>query len=324
MAGKVEEIQLLFSADSEADFVTRRFRQFNDQREVWKAESLEIRNYVYATDNSESRGEGTYQWANTTHVPKLAQIYDNLKSNYMSALFPNDDWLQWLAGDREAATQEKRKAILSYMQNKLRESKFYTTCAQLIDDYILYGNAIADVEYVKEETVDELTGETIPGYIGPKATRISPYDIVFNPLAPDFGSSPKITRYVVNLGELELMALEQPEDAGWIEDNIKTLSDNRHRSMNYSTNDFEKIEALQIDGFGNFYDYLTSGYMELLEFEGDYFNPETGELETNMVITIADGYKVVRKVKNPSCSVSQLSNTQAGGNAPTTYGQCLH
>ena len=43
---------------------------------------------------------------------------------------------------------------------------------------------------------DEETGEVVPGYIGPKAVRIAPRDIVFNPLATTFKDSWNITRSV--------------------------------------------------------------------------------------------------------------------------------
>ncbi len=293
------QLQNLSEPEALAKEIVERYDSYNSQRKPWKDESLEIRNYVFATDNA-SIGGRALPWSNTTHVPKITQIYDNLKSNYISALFPNDDWLNWLAGDQEAANLSKRKAILSYMQNKLRESNFRSTVGQLLDDYVLYGNAFADVEFVKEATTDPNTGETIPGYIGPRVLRLSPYDIVMNPLAKDFSSSIKITRSVVSLGELKGMILQSPDNQGWAKETLSKLDNIRHEASVTSADDFEVVEGLQVDGFGSFYEYLNSGYVELITMEGDMYDMQTGKLEQNMIITVADRVEVVRRMQNPS------------------------
>jgi hypothetical protein len=61
-----------------------------------------------------------------------------------------------------------------------------------------------------------------------------------------------------------------------------------------------KALALQIDGFGNFSDYLQSGYVELLEFEGSISNKDTGEFLQNVLITVSDRSRVLRVVPMPS------------------------
>ena len=74
----------------------------------------------------------------------------------------------------------------------------------MIDDFILYGNCFATVEFTSE--YNQVEEEYIPGYIGPKVRRISPYDIVFDPTASNFEDSPKIIRTLTSLGELKSMA----------------------------------------------------------------------------------------------------------------------
>ena len=68
----------------------------------------------------------------------------------------------------------------------------------------------------------------------------------------------------------------------------------------YSTEDFEKACGYSIDGFGNLKEYYQSPYVEILEFEGDIHDPETGELLRNHVVTIIDRSYVVRKQPIPS------------------------
>ena len=87
-------------------------------------------------------------WKNTTTLPKLTQIRDNLHSNYKAALFPNDKWLSWQAYTKDAAKLDKARTITSYMENKTRESNFETECSKLILDYIDYGNCFATTHIV--------------------------------------------------------------------------------------------------------------------------------------------------------------------------------
>ena len=51
-----------------------------------------MRNFLFATDTSKT-SVGGLPWKNSTTLPKLTQIRDNLHANYMSAVFPNDNWL---------------------------------------------------------------------------------------------------------------------------------------------------------------------------------------------------------------------------------------
>src|SRR5690606_2146080 len=105
------------------------------------------------------------------------QIRDNLHSNYMSALFPNDKWLSWQAYTKDAAKADIARTITSYMENKTRESNFVTEVSKLIYDYIDYGNAFAMASY-ERRTFDKEDQDQVAQYIGPRIIRISPEDIV--------------------------------------------------------------------------------------------------------------------------------------------------
>ena len=93
MSNKPLEIAVKFGQDNEAKYIAHTWHTYNSQRrekiELWK----EIRNYVFATDTRTTSNQ-TLPWKNSTTLPKLCQIRDNLHSNYVSALFPNDEWLR--------------------------------------------------------------------------------------------------------------------------------------------------------------------------------------------------------------------------------------
>jgi hypothetical protein len=82
---------------------------------------------------------------------------------------------------------------------------------KVILDYIDYGNCFTTVEWI-DERVQTPDGRTQMGYIGPAIRRISPLDIVFNPTAENFLSSPKIVRSIISLGELKDMLEKMSND----------------------------------------------------------------------------------------------------------------
>lgn len=297
MAGTTLEITSMFGQDNKSKYIANTWHNWNTQRfpkiDSWK----ELRNYIFATDTTTTTNS-TLPWKNSTTLPKLCQIRDNLHSNYISALFPNDDWLRWEAYSKNDATKEKSKAIEAYMANKTRESHFRTEMSKLLYDYIDYGNAFATVDFEASYVLDAV-GEKVPNYIGPRVRRISPLDIVFNPLADRFVDSPKIVRSLRNVGELKKMAQNEPGNAYLNEALIKRAE--MCSKMNaYGLEEGSKAEGINIDGFGNYWEYLQSGYVEFLEFYGDIYNQTTGELEVGRIITVIDRMYVIRDEAFPT------------------------
>lgn len=296
MSVKVAELSVLFNQDNEAAWVSNLWDKFNQQRagkiEEWK----ELRNYIFATDTSTTTNS-SLPWKNTTTIPKLCQIRDNLHSNYVSALFPNDNFVKWEAHSQEAATKKKSQAIEQYIANKARLSNLKTTYSKLLYDYIDYGNAFVTTSYVNE--YKELpNGERVTSFMGPKSYRISPLDIVFNPLADSFEDTFKIVRSIKTLGELKKLAMDEPDNAFWgsVMERRQHL---RTRLGGYSKEDFDKAVGYQADGFGNMYEYYMGDYVEILEFFGD-FHTKDGVLETNKVLTVVDRSYTARVDDIPS------------------------
>lgn len=285
MSKVVAEIQETFAQDGPAGFVSHFWDKFNMQRQEKVNEWLELRNYVFATDTS-STSNASLPWKNSTTLPKLCQIRDNLHSNYLSSLFPNDNWLTWKGYSQQDSTKDKARAIQAYMANKAREGRSRTEFSRLLYDYIDYGNAFATVSF-ETSYKENSEGERIPEYIGPRVHRISPLDIVFNPLASNFQDTFKIVRSVKTLGELLKLAETDPEQGYW-EDVVRRRQELTRRLGGYSVEDFNKAVGYQVDGFGSLYEYFQSDYVEILTFYGDYHDQETGELHTNKILTVVD------------------------------------
>lgn len=290
-------ISATFGRDAEAKFIANTWSTYHTQRkekiDLWK----ELRNYIFATDTTTTTNK-SLPWKNSTTLPKLCQIRDNLHSNYISALFPNDEWLKWEAYSQSDAAKKKVKAIESYMSNKTRISNFRQEISKLLYDYIDYGNSFVTIDF-EASYKEDINGNKSPNYVGPKIHRISPLDIVFNPLSTEFQKSFKIVRSIKTIGELVTMSMDNPDNQ-WL---TKALENRRRLSAGagtYSMEEAEKADGFMLDGFGNYFEYLQSGYVEILTFYGDLYNSTTGTIERNKVIQIIDRMWIVDKQDIPS------------------------
>jgi len=298
MSGKVAQLRELINRDTLARQLAGLYNRWWIQRNNKEIEWRELRNYLFATDTTKTTNS-KLPWKNKTTLPKLTQIRDNLHANYMDALFPNDDWLKWEGYNLESSTHKKRMAIEAYLKTKLRESNFRETVAQLVYDYIDYGNVFANVIYVNEGHKDPYTEEQITTYRGPKLVRISPFDIVFNPVATTFKESPKFTRYVKSVGELKKDILYRT-DLNYDKVAFEKAIAVRHSISAFKMEDINKAEGFLVDGFGSLQEYYQSGLVEILEFEGDIYDEVNDTLLERRIITIIDRSYIIRNIENPS------------------------
>ena len=299
MAGKVLEIRkLMEERHSLARQLAAMYNNWWIQRSEKEEEWRELRNYLFATDTTKTTN-AKLPWKNKTTLPKLTQIRDNLHANYLDAVFPNDNWMKWEGYNVEDSTAKKRKAIEAYMKTKINESGFRETVSELLQDYIDYGNCFAEVVFENNTYTDPTSEQEVLIYRGPKLVRISPFDIVFNPTAKSFAESPKFTRYVKNIGELKKDFKYRP-DLNYDESAFDQALEMRRHLSAFKAEDVNKAEAFHVDGFGSLQEYYMSGLVEVLEFEGDIYDEDTGDLLENRIITIVDRSFVIRNIENPS------------------------
>lgn len=296
MAGTTVDLLQIVEPHALASDITDRWVEWNNARQGKIEEWKELRNYIYATD-TRTTSNSKLPWTNSTTTPKLTQIADNLHANYFSALFPQQRWFKFQAHDESSDVRNKRDAIQAYMENKVRQSDFENTTSKLINDYIQYGNCFATVDFARDYTEYE-DGERVVNYIGPKLVRISPFDICFNPLAPNFTDSPKIVRSILTLGEIA-RKVEETVDNGYMASILERMQTNRDYATG-SDVDVHKSAGLLADGFTTIQEYYESNYVELLTFYGDIYDQESGKFHKNRVITIVDRAYVLMNEQNPS------------------------
>lgn len=299
MAGKVLELSDLLTEDQLGCWISEQWVAWKASRASREKAWDEIRRYVYATDTT-STSNSQLPWKNKTTIPKLCQIRDNLYANYMATMFPKRKWLVWEGDSREDETLEKREAIETYMQYVVERSNFREMMGRALYDYIDYGQPFLTVGW-RDDRISSEEGNKV-GYVGPELVRISPLDIVFNPLAPTFEQSPKIVRSFLSLGELAKYL--ESETIGDDEESNQEIFDYlmkiRHSVANFEGDLSIRDGHYQMDGFNSFREYLGSHYVEVLTFYGDVFDIQNNQLLKNYIVTVIDRHKVVSKKPNPA------------------------
>jgi hypothetical protein len=268
--------------------------RWNQARAPWRDSTQELRAYLFATDTRVT-ANGKLPWKNSTVTPKLTQIRDNLHANYMAALFPSENWFFWESTDKDQELAKKRYAIVNYMKQKLKASNFQLFVSQLVYDYIDFGNVVATYDYVRD-VISDKEGNVVSRYVGPKAYRINPNDLVFNPLAETFDKTPVVRRMLKSIGDLMTDVETKPS----LNYNKGVLDKAMSFRQNYRDDpEFKKEINLAIDGFGSADEYLEGDMVELLEFWGDIYDVDSKQLLRNQLITVIDRKWILRKQPNP-------------------------
>lgn len=308
---KVLSIDEMLDIDNLAWIISNNYIEWEAKRVQQVLEWREIQEYIFSTDTTKT-SNSKLPWSNKTTLPKLCQIRDNLFANYMATMFPKRKWLTWQGESPSDEDVEKKKVIESYIAYTTDRNEFYDEVAKLVLDYIDYGNVFCTVEWLDDssdnlEQADELNSVSHQvGYTGPMIKRISPLDIVFNPIAPSFSSSPKIIRSFVSLGELKEIlekgtdTEQEIKDAKILYDYFKDIRyqvfSEQTRGQNLDTKD----RIFNISGFDNFQNYLETDTIEVLTFYGDYYDRENDVYQRNRIVKVVDRHKIISDTLNPS------------------------
>ena len=290
------DIEHLINPDQLAVEIADKWRLWHSLRSPWVESTKQLRNYVYATDTT-TTANAILPWSNTTTTPKITQISDNLHANYFATLFPQQKWMRWEASTRDSAKREKRDVIQAYMENKVNQSGFINTVSDIVQDWILYGNCFAMVEW-EDGFVNKESGEFIQKYTGQRLTRVSPYDICFNPTATSFENSPKVIRSIKSLGEIKRMIDADPSN-DYLKEVLVKMMDAR-KAVRSSEGHIDKGDGFTADGFSNIQQYYESDYVEILTFYGDIYDQASNEFMSDRIITIVDRAYVINNEENPS------------------------
>ncbi len=284
-------VETILTPDAMAREISENWRVWDIDRRVAVQRWQEISKYIFATD-TKATSNASLPWKNSTTVPKLCQIRDNLFANYKNVLFPKRKWLKWFPENEESMQKEKADTIQDYTAWAVDQSGFKKELTKCILDYIDYGNAFAMPEW-KDFTVATKDTEKY-GYEGPSLMRVSPLDIAMNPTAPSSQETPFIVRSWHTIGELkrkmEKSTGEEQKAAAKV---FNYLLEIRRNAAGQEADLTTKDEIYNVAGFHSFRDYLGSSYVEVLTFYGDLYDVENNKLYENYVISIADRHKII-------------------------------
>lgn len=279
MAGEVVSHQPLEEGHQVAAFVTELWERYQNNKEEVMERWKEVQEYRNATDTTEiSNFPDTSD--HTVHIPLIEKIAPQLEAIILQTLIPHENWFDLEPYDKASASLKKRHNIREYLKNRYRVSDLNLTLSKWVSDIVDTGNGFLQMGFINSQP--NKAGKT--GYVGPKTLRISPFDIVFDPVCENFHDSFKIVREMVSVGEL----WKRVEDGTLDGEQAKDLFNNRanfnHRDRTSHKKDAQYVPA----GFQNMEDYYQSGYVELLWFYGSIFDSTRGELIQDRTIVVAD------------------------------------
>ena len=278
------EIKKLQEPDGLATAIANKYVAWESSRDRWYRNAQETLENLYATSTHDIRNQ-SHEWDNSTHIPKLTQIRDMLITYYLDAMFSLPDYIDWEAYDTDSADIETKNILKSLAKQMVHDSDFEPTIRQIVEDYVDYGNAFATAVPYRKTLKESLL------YEGPKAIRINPMDIFFDPLATSFENSPKIIRTVMTLGELMQSAEQFTQDENIFKKALnKAVKKRRTIYDNISANQKSVIldDICHIAGFDSWSTYYASDTVELLTFYGDLYDIEANKLYKNSRIIVMD------------------------------------
>lgn len=285
---KTFEIHELQQPDSLASAIANKFTGWESARDRWYRNAKETLENLYATSTRDIYNQSK-ETDNCTHIPKLTQIRDMIITYYLDAMFSLPDYVDWEAYDSESIDFETRTTLKSVCKQMVEDSQFKPIIRELVEDYVDYGNAFATAINVRETLVNNDQYSII--YEGPKAVRIDPMSIYFDPLAVNFARAPKIIRTIKTLGELMVEADEMPEQAAEYKEALNKALEKRTKIRNelaLNAGDSIKDDICSIAGLGSWSEYYNSDTVELLTFYGDLYDIENNKLHKNTRIVVMD------------------------------------
>ena len=277
-------VELHLDTDNLASDIANKFQSWESSKQQWYDEYREVLQYVYATDTKKIMTQ-KHDFNNSTHIPKLTQIADVLRTYYLESIFSLKEPIEFDNYNSSGEELQKKRGIQKFTNKILIErTNFKPAIRQLIDDYIYSGNAFA-MPVWDEDLIKTNTGMLGVRDNGIRFMRIDPSDIVFDATARDFKSSPKIIRSVMSIADVATMAEYDESMKKAFQRAIKNRGDVRSIM---TSGDQIVNDQLNIAGFGSVSEYYASDMMEVLTFFGDIFDMDTNTLKKARKITVVD------------------------------------
>lgn len=251
-------------------------------------ETLEVRQFVYSTDTTTTSNR-TNPWSHKTARPKICQIADTLKAQYVAALLPHDDVIQFQANTEDANKLEIKYLVEGYIRSRHKLYDNKSVVQELIDDWVEDGNAFVITDWESQTAELQNDGGSVRGYVGPRQRRVDPFRIAFNTRAESFNEAPKIIQSVKTIGDIARDIQNERLSEDYREVLTRALEFRQYVGRNSHLFSEEWLDT-PMHGWSNYGSYWSGEHVELLTFYGSVFNTnsESGELHLNRKIVVID------------------------------------
>lgn len=288
-------VELHLDKDNLAEDIANKFVSWDNSKQQWFNEYQETLQYIYATDTKQIMTQRN-DFNNCTHIPKLTQIADTLRTYYLESVFSLRDPIVFENYQSSAEEIEKKRNIQLFTNRILLErTNLKQVVKQLFDDYIMAGNAFV-MPVWETDTVTLEDGSQGERNVGVRYMRINPADIAFDVTARSFKESPKIIRSVLSLADVATMAEGNETMKKAFNRAIKNRTDVRNVA---TSGDTIVNNMCNIAGFGSWTDYFNSDSVEILTFFGDIFDVNNNTLHKARKITVMDRSIVLSNEEMP-------------------------
>lgn len=273
-----------------ARVVSEEWQQKNDARVQLHSHWDDIRRYVYANDTRFTTAAST-PWKNQSTRNKLARIRDMLVTTYVRNLIPTEDFFRW---QRDAsitkANQKFPDDMITRIQeyqlykNRSRHIRFRETIIALLNDWVIFGNTFAGVDFVQKFKTDP-EGQSKLTFQGARPLRYTPHNVAIDSEAMSYADSCVIHREVISRASF-FTNLKDYYD----EEALEKLRDMNKPGPELQ--DWIKKQHQNHDGI-NWFEHFDRDEIELIEYFGSIYDPDTDTYFDNQHIVIADKFVVL-------------------------------
>ena len=305
----VKTLQRLLSPEPGSESILKEliadYERMASSRAPWESEVNEVLAYLSATD-TRTTTNNKLPFHNSTTIPKLSQIRQNIVTAYMEHTMAHSRWVQWDAANENEDTRAKRDVIEAYVRTKVRSSGGEAEVERLVDDFTAAGIAIVKTRHVKE-MIPQNNAPAMVKYIGAKMERINPFDFYYDITAPTLDKARKCIRSLYTLGGLKKMVGEDSDSLITEQqfDEIRRMRLEYQASIKDDPYGSRKRQSLIRAGFGDMLNYIEQGTVEVLHFYGDFYDMEADELLENHEIVVVDRRIIAKKQPIPTLAGSQ-------------------
>lgn len=300
-------LKSLMPSGDNKDFINEmvtRFEQYEAQRTEWNGEIDEIAEYVYATD-TRTTTNSKLPFHNSTTIPKLAHIRNNLIVSYTSQLMPNSQWIQFVSDTEDNDNKNVRVAVEGYVRSKANSSGLENTVNQLVTDWVDTGVCAVQTRYCVRRQ-PSVEGAMMSAYSGPEAVRLDPRTVYWDTTASSLRDATKVIKQVVSIGDLKRYS---QDGSGLLTpdmfNEIKQDYTNFTAAMTGNTSS-QIQKQFNASKMGNMTVYYSAKNAEILTFYGSFYDIEADKLYEDHRIVICNRKYVL--------SVTPISELTSGSN----------